>query len=302
MTNCTPEKNNRNVQAMVKEVLRLAVHLHIYYTEQWEEIKHNLKNLGNYPYDLYVTFINDNPSLTTDILAFQPHAKIWKVANRGYDIGPFIDFLHHIDLDSYDLILKLHTKGQAKSLALLINGLILDKKLWKDFLIQGLIGSPKLFNRIINAFLEDKTLGMVGAKRLITDKEKTSEVSRAGVNQIMQELGFPAPKEIKFIAGTMFICREHLLSPIKERFTSDDFAPSDNRIKDGTLAHAVERVFGTLTTALGYEIKGFDRNYGLLLKAKKKAILRFFYQNKITEENYRMVKIFKLPVYHKKLN
>ena len=278
---------------------RIAIHLHLYYQNMWPQIKHNLASINNATCDLFVTLTEENQELKKEILAFHPNSQIWIVANRGYDVGPFIDFLHHIDLDKYDLILKLHTKSQTKAVALVINGLILDKKLWKDFLFQGLLATPKLFNNIITQFKLDPKLGMVGAKRLITTKEKTSEISRPLVNKIMKKLGFSTPKEIKFIAGTMFMCRTQILKPIKNNYSLTDFEKTKGSSTDGTLAHALERVFGTLTIALGYNIKGFDRNYSLLFRAYLKKFWHFVYQNKFTHNHYHLIKICKLPIYRK---
>lgn len=281
----------------------LAVHLHLYYTDMWEQIRQYLANIGNYPYDLFVTMTAKNPALAKEIIAFHPRTKIWVVENRGYDVGPFIDFLHHIDLNHYDLVMKIHSKGtQGKGCAFYINGLHLSKSLWANFLFAGILGSQKLFNKIITQFEQDPALGMVGAKKLITDKEEASQSSHSKIASAMSDMGFDMPQKIKFIAGTMFICRAKILQPIKEHYQLKDFEPTDSTVKDGTLAHTMERIFGTLTTVHGYKIKGYDWNWVLYLKAKIKNILRFIYQSKITNKNNLVIKIFKLQIYSKKMN
>ena len=68
----------------------------------WENIKNSyLVNLDS-DYFLYVTMNEDNEEIKKDILSFHPNSKIVKIENLGFDIGPFIYFLHDINLDEYN--------------------------------------------------------------------------------------------------------------------------------------------------------------------------------------------------------
>ena len=69
-----------------------------------------MENIGTYPYDLYITLVKENAALVKEIQAFHPATTVWQVENRGFDVGPFIYFLQHINLSDYDLVLKIHTK------------------------------------------------------------------------------------------------------------------------------------------------------------------------------------------------
>ena len=71
---------------------KLAVHLHLYYTEQLPEILKYLRNLNKIEYDLFVTIVKDDQNVITQLKTFNPQAKIWVVENRGYDIGPFASY------------------------------------------------------------------------------------------------------------------------------------------------------------------------------------------------------------------
>ena len=71
---------------------KIAVHLHLYYLDMWENIKNSyLVNLDS-DYFLYVTMNEDNEEIKKDILSFHPNSKIVKIENLGFDIGPFIYF------------------------------------------------------------------------------------------------------------------------------------------------------------------------------------------------------------------
>lgn len=285
---------------------RLAVHLHLYYTDMWDEFAVLLQNIGNFSYDLYVTLVQYQPEIEKKIKEFCPAAKIWIVDNRGYDVGPFVDFLHHINLSEYDLIIKLHTKNKSYGADTLINGRYIGRKLWFKLLTQGLLGSRKLFKKNIKAFVKCPGLGMVGSKYLITSDKICSDSVRDEVCTVMERLGRSVPNKINFVAGTMFMCRAHLLQKIKDNFRIQDFDMSDGLVKDGTLAHVLERVFGCLIVADGFRIQGFDKDLPHhadldFLVNDIRQILRFVYSNKVTNNNYRLVKLLKFPIYHRKL-
>ena len=51
----------------IKNDIKIAVHLHLYYFEMWDEIKSYLENIGNYPYHLYITITNINTHIIEKI-------------------------------------------------------------------------------------------------------------------------------------------------------------------------------------------------------------------------------------------
>ena len=57
----------------------------------------------------------------------------------------------------------------------------------------------------------------------------------------------------------------------------------------------LERLFGTLTKALGYKICGFDRNKEFEVIGVLGHWWHFVYQKKITKRNYMQIKVLKLP-------
>ena len=110
--------------------MKIAVHLHLYYLEQLPKILKYLKSLDGTAHDLHVTMVKHDKDAEKAISTFNPKANIIIVPNRGYDLGPFIEFLHQIDLDAYDLILKVHTKKEISQNHTWLNGRRLDNKLY----------------------------------------------------------------------------------------------------------------------------------------------------------------------------
>ena len=48
----------------------IAVHLHLYYTDMWQELSQQLRNIEGTPYELFVTLVEDNPELISKIKQF----------------------------------------------------------------------------------------------------------------------------------------------------------------------------------------------------------------------------------------
>lgn len=280
-------------------MLKLAVHLHIYYQQMWDDIRAYLENIGDYPYHLCVTLSADNNELKKQISDFHPDCEFAVLENRGYDVAPFIWFLHHTDLQKYDLILKIHTKNRFGGADTLINGRYLSRKLWWNCLIGDLIGSAKIFKNNIKAFKDEK-LGMIGSRYLITADDSNSAPVRRSVISHMKKLGYQN-FEFLYVAGTMFFVRASLMQVIKENYDFKDFELTDAKIKNGSLAHVMERLFGCVVGAQGYTIKGIYFAVNISMKAQIIRIKRFFYQKKKTQKGFLIVKICKIPVWHQKV-
>ena len=281
--------------------MKIAVHLHLYYTQMWHIMKSYLKNLEEVPYDLYVTLVQENSALEKEIRTFAPNCKIFIIENRGYDVGPFIYFLHKINLQNYDLILKIHAKNIYTNEGIHINGWFLDRKSWFFLLINALIGSKKIVYENLKHFSNDPKLGMIASHYLITDDDRLSEGLKYDISKLMLQLGCKEEQKIVFVPGTMFWVRSHLLQKIKENFCFTDFDFTKANIKNGSLGHIVERIFGCLVHAQGYQLKGFDKCQKWKLKTIRLKLMRFLFQYKVTKKHRVLVKICKIPIYCRKL-
>lgn len=280
----------------------IAVHLHLHYMSMWPKIKEYLQNLGQHPYHLYVTLTEDNPSIVKEIKTFCPQATVWLVENRGYDLGPFVDFVNKVDLSSYDLVLKIHTKNPFRGPITWLNGYGVTRKWWVKLLFSALLESPEVVDKNLAAFVSCPKLGMLSSRYVITSDPKCYEYQKQNIVCLLNKIGCPVPDRITFVAGTMFFVRASLLEKIKNKLFLADFALTDPTVKDETLAHAFERVLGCIVTQAGYEIKGFDKNFWFENFFSKQNFLRFFYSNDVTSHNHHIIKVCKIPVYYKNLN
>lgn len=277
--------------------MRLAVHLHLYYLEQLAGILTYLKNLSGIDYDLAVTMCQADASIEKILKDFNPGVQIIYVENRGYDVGPFLEFLHRINLDNYDYILKLHTKNKTKGNYTYLNGRF-NNALWAKVLYDALLESPQRVTENLQIMAQNSKVGMISSAYCITNEHKLYDKWLDDIENFLLEMNLPAVRDFSFAAGTMFLARSEIFKPFL-RYGLKDFELTNGKIKEGTKAHIFERLFGAAVKASGFETYGVRQwRYRMLLC--KSAAIRFFYQKKITTSGKKLIKICKIPVYSKK--
>lgn len=280
---------------------KTAVHLHSYYIDQLPYLIEKLHNLDKVKvaYDLYVTITEDNESIKEEILREFPRAIIWQVENRGYDVGPFIDFLHKIDFGKYEYILKIHTKNQKQGQYTHLNGRRFDNKLWGEVLYEALLGSELQIEKNFE-IMQNDNVGMVSSGYCITAERKTYEQFLPQINQELHKLGFDRSIEkLSFVAGTMFWVKTKVLQKLTT-YNITDFPITDGSQKEGTKAHMFERLFGALVQVNGMQLFGVKQyRYGRQFLWQE--IKRFCFQKKVTKHGKLLIKILKIPVFCKKI-
>lgn len=282
------------------EKMKLAVHLHLFHVKQLPWILRYLENLDDCDYDLFVTLVEHDEQIESTLKAFNPHAIIIIVPNRGYDLGPFVEFLHKVDLDKYNYILKVHTKAPKSNNFTMLNGYSMSNRLWNYVLWDSVLGSKEQVQKCLTE-LTCEGVGMVGSKICLTEEKRTYEELLPQINEVLEKLNFAPVDKIKFVAGTMFYVRAELMKPLLA-YTINDFAPSDGTIKNYTLGHVFERVVALLVTGKGLKITGVGsaRPMQLFFKLLLAQTLHFLWQNKRTKSGAHIIKICRIPVYHKK--
>lgn len=280
---------------------RLAVHLHIHYLDAWEKIKQSLGNLDGYEYDLFVTLTKEAPELMQDIRSYHPRTQIYVVENRGYDVGPFLYFLHRINLEDYDFILKIHTKNGGPGKKTKICRHPVSRKWWARLLMESLIGRPEQVKKNMDIFELQPKVGMIGSYHLIETRSYGQEQVKAAVQQALDEMGYRL-KKLRFVAGTMFMVRSKLMAPLKEKYRLEDFELTDGTVRDGTLAHVLERLFGAVVLGQGYQVKGVAWTFAFEVASFFGVIAPYFFQMKVTKTNCLLIKIFKIPVFYRQLS
>ena len=283
-------------------IMKTAVHLHLYYMNQLPLLLAKLHNLdkAQIDYDLYVTMVEPNKKAENDIYDEFPSAHIWQVENRGYDIGPFVDFLHKINFENYNYILKIHTKNQNDGPYTMLNGHFFDNCLWGKILIDALIGSPQIIKQNYKKMLKNENICMMGSQFCLTSEEHVYKNLLPQIKDELSILNMSFPSYWNFVAGSMFLAKAKILKPFLQ-INISDFDTTNGCIKEGTKAHVYERLFGLAVYAQNKKIMGIkQRNFSLKLLYPN--IKRFFYQKKNTKSGNTLIKICKLPIWHRRNN
>ena len=226
----------------MKQNLKIGVVAHFFYAEQTKALAGFLKNIP-FEFDIYASSPGERKVETRGLLqALFPGKKIvFKIVpNSGFDIAPFVcefkDFY-----SSYDLILKIHTKKSSHVMWL---------KDWCSYLLNNLAGSSDIVRSIIKMFQGDKSLGMVYPETIIPLKKSLIgdpwQENWKACHDLSARLDLSIAKtqHLEFPAGSMFWFRPKALEPLfKLGLKTEDF-PHGRRIRrNGTLAHAIERLF-----------------------------------------------------------
>jgi hypothetical protein len=270
---------------------KLAVHLHLYYENQLPSLVCMLMRSGiSDRADFFITYPGFRNDLARAALSLKKCLRSLHcipVPNEGYDIGPFIKVVKGLDLKKYDYVLKIHTKGRSRSWNYTrLGDRLVSDAMWTDMLVDALIGSEKAFRGALEAFT-DPHIGMVAAETCIVgDNPIRAEIIKAGVKRELESrFSLRGHWDGRFVAGTMFMIRASLLTPLQ---TADTplFAPSQSFEKDYTLAHIYERLFSALVTAQGFRLHGLKvRRYpietvlvqcGVVARALYARALRLF--------------------------
>lgn len=275
--------------------MKILVHLHLYYQDMLEQMLNLLKPLDGIDYDLYLTTSPDFMHQEKVNLFHQP-SHIISVPNKGYDLAPFITVLQQVNLADYDYIIKLHTKRDLPQPANLPNCKLEGSK-WRD-LLTGFLSSTQVFQHTLELFAQQPQLGQISHSLLIISAGKEDKEANLRAEDIMSQMGLKV-RQKTFVAGTMFICRAHLMEPLKKlNLTAQDFDAPLVSHQGGTLAHALERVLGWIIWAQGYKIAPYNQE---TLKDKLKIlgyhIRKFVYRKYTNSKGITRIKICKIPVY-----
>ena len=238
------QKDSHSERLDYLQVHRIAVHVHLYHFEFFEEI---FKRIIMFPFgvDFYITISGEDNKKYYQFLSKHLNLKGFQIGfieNIGMDVYPFVDFLINTRNNNYDLILKLHTKKNNPR----------SGPAWREICLRNLIGSEDGIMNIISFLVCNVSVQLLGPALLYKSAKKFMYNNYEVVNDFTLETVGEELSDLTewgFFAGTMFWARPSifrtLISYLSE--TSISFESSVGlSSSDGTLAHACERIFGLL--------------------------------------------------------
>lgn len=232
---------------------RILVCMHLFYPESWKEIKWFLHNLDIYNYDLYLSYPEGllNEEHLAQVREFKADTHFFACENRGYDIGPFVEMLNYVNLDDYDIVFKLHSKGIKRPELFMYHKFFMRKE-WFTQLFRGTIGILNTHRTIKKLADPNNKIGMVACENLIV---KDPSHKQNLVNMWCENLGIPMEYDYDFVAGTCFAERSVLLKELKKmNLTLADFDLTTRG--EFSMAHGLERIVCMHVKQQGYTTSG----------------------------------------------
>lgn len=219
------------------KALSTVILLHGYNVEILPEIEARLRRVP-FPADLVVT--TDTTAKRDAITAVfadwtAGSFEVRVTPNRGRNVAPQLIACRDL-YDSHELVLVLHTKISSHTDELAG---------WRESLLRNLVGSAALMRGVMEAFVQGPTLGMLAARTFpAVRKHLIWGENYSTCRTLADRLGFNLYPDspLDCPAGFMFWARSAALRPLLDLDLDwEDFAPEAGQ-KDGTLAHAVERM------------------------------------------------------------
>ncbi|MBB4116321.1 glycosyltransferase involved in cell wall biosynthesis [Rhizobium sp. BK226] len=235
-------------KAQIKDP-RSALHIHAYYVNALEDILSRIEQNANLP-DLFIsTRKGGHASIEATVSRYAGNVvSIREVPNIGRDIAPLITEFGRELLD-YDVIGHVHTKQSLHVAERSVIGT------WSNFILGNLlgsVGSPAMFDRILRAFSENEELRMVFPE----DPHIMGWTENKAVSSpIAKALGMKTmPENFSFPIGSMFWMKSDLFSKFVGLDLKWQDYPAEPLPIDGSILHALERLFGALPQAEGMKI------------------------------------------------
>jgi len=228
--------------------LRAALHLHVFYPDQLAGIVERVKLNASAP-DLFISVTSEDAAGRTReaLSGYRGHIiDVQVTPNLGRDIGPLLTQFGTLLSASYDVIGHLHTKRSV----LLENPSFAEA--WSAFLLENLVGGKRggaMLDLILASMASDPAIGIVfpDDPHVLSWTGNRNHAEALAARMNCGEL----PEQFNFPIGAMFWMRAAVL----KRFVELDLAWGDYEPEplpyDGTLIHAIERLFGVVPAAMG---------------------------------------------------
>lgn len=243
-------RDDELAQAIAKlSEVRIAIQAHIFYEDLAPEIAAYVENVP-VEFDLFVS--TDSQEKNSSIRkAFEGNPRLKKVeiiatGNQGRDVLPLIAQMSpHIN--EYDIICHVHTK----------RSLHFDKgDEWRLYLLENMLGNENLVIDIASELSSSSPVGLMYPKTF----EPVAPFVEWGSNRAIAETALEAidldislPDDIIFPAGNMFWARTDAVKNLFDDRLLSLWGESSDSAENGTVMHAIERLWTYVADANGYE-------------------------------------------------
>jgi len=227
----------------------VGVVLHLFYPELLQEIIEQIALIPE-KFDLILTVTNLETglfarSMIREKLLLEPI--VVTVENRGRDVLPFVHLINRGLLENYEIVCKIHSKKSLYS----------EKgSQWRQEILTELLGTKSNLISILNEFRANPKIGIFGPSKTYLTQPEYWGANRERLQSLAAKLRLTNGEvQLRFFAGTMFWIRSEILKKLTAlNLSSEDFEEEKGQ-QDGTLAHALERLFLLLAEQSGFHGK-----------------------------------------------
>lgn len=227
--------------------------IHAWYVEVLDELLDTLRDSGIAWRIIVTTAPEQAAAARARLDARGSDAQLAVYDNRGRDVLPFLHIANQLLDEGVEVVLKLHTKRSTHRD---------DGATWRAELLHRL-AAPGRAASLLAAFGKDATLGLVGPEEHMPLVSEHWGANREAFDFLLTRLGLPTPdKGLRFVAGSMFWCRLQAMRPLLDAHLPESLFEAETGQIDGTLAHAIERIFVHVVHAAGYQAADAGRMCG----------------------------------------
>ena len=217
----------------------------------FKEILNHIGSSSDRPIRLYVTAPEQSEDEVRGLLSeFGCDHKLLVVNNHGRDILPFLKILPELKRDGIKVMVKVHTKKSTHRE---------DGHVWRADLYEQLLATKQI-DRAIGLFNDDPSVGLIGANGHVVPMSYYEGSNLERMSALSYRMGISAQevRTLNFCAGSMMIAKTQVFEALTNlAINPDDFETESGQV-DGTLAHAIERLFSVSAYAMGYRVSDFE--------------------------------------------
>lgn len=228
--------------------------IHLYYIDTVEQYLPYIEKLPK-EVDLYFTYSEENLKEKIENLLKQTQIKcsFIKKKNRGRDISALLVAARTL-LKRYKFVCFLHDKKVNNPMRKE------DNSNWNYSLWENMIGSRQYVENVLYTFQNNNTLGLLVPPPLVSDRMDHAYKNQwlnnyKTTKKIINELKINCDLDknmTPITLGTVFWARTEALRKLFEKkWTYEDF-DEEPLLDDGTISHAIERVFAYVAKDAGF--------------------------------------------------
>ncbi|WP_095648550.1 glycoside hydrolase family 99-like domain-containing protein [Pseudomonas indica] len=229
----------------------VAVVIHAYYPDIFEEVVAYLSKIRDFTLKLYISTPSGSADAIRERLTTCPHEHILEeLPNHGRDILPFLTLLPRVAADGFQYLVKVHTKKSIHRN---------DGDTWRRDLYEKLLTS-RAMKQALDEFYSDTGLGLLGPAGHVVPMSFYWGSNARTVERLACRMGIRPSElhQLDFVAGTMFFARVDALRPLLNlAIDRNDFEPEEGQV-DGTFAHALERAMSISAHAAGLSVRSSE--------------------------------------------